>query len=890
MDERPTVHRIWIFGIIWLGQLVSTLGSSITGFALGIWVYQRTGSATQFSLIAFCGVLPSILFSPLAGALVDRWNHRWTMILSDFGGGLITLAIFLLLVTGRFEVWHIYVLSALSSTFSAFLGPAYIAATSLLLPKQHLGRAGGMVQMEQGIVQLAAPMLGGLLLEIIQLQGILLLDMAACLFALVILLSIHFPRASATPAREPNKGSLLHEIAYGWTYLTSQPGLLGLLMFFAVSNFLSGIVGILFGPLVLSFASPSVFGALLSIAGIGMLIGSLVMSVWGGPQRRMHAVFSVMLLSGLCVLITGSSPSILIIGIATFLAFVGDPVLNACTQVIFQEKVAPYVQGRVFALTGAIAGATLPLAYLVAGPLADYVFEPLMVPDGPLAGSVGQLIGVGPGRGIGLMFVVIGALTTIVTVVAYLYPRLRLVEDELPDAIPDDKVSGETEPVPRPLIAPQIEPVPRPLIAPQIAKIRGKYMFPELLQPESFGDLKDTDQRPFSEGNATEAARNGVPFTYKRSPYAGSRHGKEMNVSALSQMAKHWSAILADLAFLRTQYLQRYSLKHLKSLWDLWHFAHTATSIHAYLARRSQNPFKSGDLPPRIGGLFKAAQGLFMTSEHMIVVSGRPFDSVINVKEFIEYIEANEIFTMSSTNKVCSGPPHMVDEFIVVALNGQKITSTPYPNLESIIGDMDAFFDYGDKSIKLMLVQHLFGFQTVLLLNDLEKAMSSLCGPNNELRSILRPLTAEVDIQTVELALHLVIEKISAYNIDGRLNRLFATERTLPPTEDPTIDTILEAFKSKFEKINSQEGRLALQFLFYYLGLEREALLVFMLLQGEIARSLGRNDTIVLNGSHIAQVTPNNVSKIFSDWIGISICNYSTHALFQCDSLQIEVK
>ena len=417
-------------------------------------------------------------------------------------------------------------------------------------------------------------------------------------------------------------------------------------------------------------------------------------------------------------------------------------------------------------------------------------------------------------------------------------------------------------------------------------------MFPELLQPGFFGNLKDTDQRPFAEGNATEVARNGVSFTYKSSPYAGSRYGKEMNVSALSQMAKHWSVILADLAFLRTQYLQRHSLKHLKNLWNLWHFAHTATSIHAYLVRRSQNPFKSGDLPPRIGGLFKAAQGLFMTSQHMII-SGRPFDSVVNAKEFIEYIEANEIFTMPSTNKVCSGPPHMVDEFVVVALNGQKITSTPYPNLESIIGDMDAFFDYSDKRIKLMMVQYLFALQNQLLLNDLEKAMPSLVGPNfesNELTSILLPLTAEVDIQAVELASHFLIEKASAYNIDGRLNRLFATERTLPPTEDPTIDTTLEAFKSKFEKINSQEGRLALQFLFYYLDLEREALLAFMLLQGEIGQSLGRNDTIVLNGSHIAQTMPNNVSKIFSDWIGISICNYSTHALFQCDSLQIEVK
>jgi DHA3 family macrolide efflux protein-like MFS transporter len=443
MDERTAVRGVWIFSIIWLGQLVSVLGSSLTGFALSMWVYQRTGSATQFGLIAFCGVLPSILFSPLAGALVDRWNHRWTMILSGIGTGLTALAIFLLLVTGRFEVWHIYVVSALLSTFSAFQWPAFIATITLLVPKQYLGRAGGMVQMEQGIVQLVAPMLAGLLLEIIQLQGILLLDMAACLFALVTLLSVRFPKVRTTTAREPDKGSLLHEIAYGWTYLTSQPGLLGLLMFFAVSNFLSGIVGILFGPLVLSFASPSVFGTLLSIAGIGTLIGSLVMSIWGGPQRRIDAVFSVMLLSGLWVLIAGSGPSILVVGIAAFLLFAGTPILNACTQVIFQEKVAPYVQGRIFALRGAITGAALPLAYLVAGPLADYVFEPLMVPDGPLAGSVGQLIGVGPGRGIGLMFMVMGTLTMIVTVVAYLYPRLRLVEDELPDKIPDDEVSSE---------------------------------------------------------------------------------------------------------------------------------------------------------------------------------------------------------------------------------------------------------------------------------------------------------------------------------------------------------------------------------------------------------------------------------------------------------------
>jgi MFS transporter, DHA3 family, macrolide efflux protein len=456
MDERLAVRGIWIFSIVWLGQLVSLIGSAVTGFALSIWVYQRTGSATQFALIAFCGVLPSVLFSPLAGALVDRWNHRWTMILSDIGAGLIALVIFLLLVTGRFEVWYIYVATALISTLSAFQWPAYTAATTLLIPKQHLGRAGGMLQMGQGVVQLVAPVLGGLLLEIIQLQGVVLLEAGTCLFALVTLLSVRFPRASTTPAGKPEKDSLLREVAYGWGYLTSQPGLLALLIFFTVSSFLAGIVGVLFGPLVLSFASPIVFGTLLSIAGIGTLVSSLVVSIWGGPQRRMQAVFNVMLLSGLCILVVGLGTSIPILGIVIFIFFSGTSVLNVCTQVIFQMKVAPYVQGRVFALKGAVTGASLPLAYLVAGPLADYIFEPLMAPNGPLAGSVGQLIGVGPGRGIGLMFMFIGALTMIVTVVAYHYPRLRLVEDELPDAIPDDKVSGEPELIHPPKLGAQV--------------------------------------------------------------------------------------------------------------------------------------------------------------------------------------------------------------------------------------------------------------------------------------------------------------------------------------------------------------------------------------------------------------------------------------------------
>jgi hypothetical protein len=426
-----------VFLLIWFGQMVSLLGSGLTGFALGVWVYERTGSVTQFALIALSTTLPAIVISPIAGALVDRWNLRWTMLLSDCGAGLSILFLALMLFAGRLEVWHIYLAMSASSTCNAFQWPAYSAATTLLVPKQHLGRASGLVQMGQSVGQLISPVLAGVLIVTIQIQGIIMLDFATFLFALVTLLSARFPEAKTVAGREVGKGSLLHEATYGWIYIRSRPGLLGLLIFLAISNFLMGVIEVLATPLVLSFASPAVLGTVLSIGGSGMLVGSVVMSTWGGPLRLIKSVFGFMLLSGLCVIVAGLRPSGQLFALATFFFCLGLPIINGSIQVIFQRKVALDVQGRVFALMRMIAGSSLPLAYVVAGPLADRVFEPLMTSGGLLAGSIGQLIGVGPGRGIGLMFITLGALTMLVTVVAYQYPRLRLLEEELPDAIAD---------------------------------------------------------------------------------------------------------------------------------------------------------------------------------------------------------------------------------------------------------------------------------------------------------------------------------------------------------------------------------------------------------------------------------------------------------------------
>ena len=421
------------FLIIWAGQLVSMLGSGLTGFALSVYVYQQTGSATQLGLAMLAATLPGLLFSPIAGALVDRWDRRWAMLISDTGAGLSTLAIWLLLSNGRLEIWHIYAANAVNSFLGTFQRPAYMAATTLLVPKEHYGRAAGLAQVAGAISQIISPLLAGFLLVVIQIEGVILVDFATYAFAAFTLLMVRIPRPETTTAGEEGKGSLLREAAYGWTYLKLRPGLLGLLSLFAFVNFALGFYGALFTPLILSFSSAEVLGVIFSVGGVGMLIGSLVMSAWGGAKRKINSLMGGMFIAGLCLCLAGLRASPALIGAAVFVFFSLLPVVNGSSQAIWQAKVAPDVQGRVFAIRSMIAMAANPIAYILAGPLADYIFEPWMAVDGALAGTVGQITGVGAGRGIGLIFLTMGSLISLATIVGYLYPRIRLVEDELLD-------------------------------------------------------------------------------------------------------------------------------------------------------------------------------------------------------------------------------------------------------------------------------------------------------------------------------------------------------------------------------------------------------------------------------------------------------------------------
>lgn len=442
MTEATPPHKFSSFTVMWFGQVLSVIGSNLTGFALSVWVYQQTGSVTKFSIVVLFTVLPGLIITPLAGTLVDRWNRRWLMIASNLWAALSTLGVASLFFLGIQRLWQICFLAAAFSMSSAVISPAFTASISLLVPKRHLGRASGMMQFGEAAAQIVGPLLGGFLVLTISIYGVLLVDVITYAIAITTLLIVKTPKLTTQPREKDANQSLLREAAAGWSYIMQRPGLFGLLFFLGVTNFTATMSNLLITPLVLSFANAAIYGTLISVMGAGLVAGSIVMTIWGGPKRRIYGVFAYGFLLGITQIVEGLRPQAWLIGIGLFVGGFIAPVANACIIPILQTKTLPEIQGRVFAAIRLISWCAIPVAYLIAGPLADKVFKPLLSETGPLAGSVGKVIGVGPGRGIGLLLILLGIGSILMTFRAYFHPRLFNIEVDVPDALPD-KVAAE---------------------------------------------------------------------------------------------------------------------------------------------------------------------------------------------------------------------------------------------------------------------------------------------------------------------------------------------------------------------------------------------------------------------------------------------------------------
>jgi MFS family permease len=423
------------FVIIWFGQVVSILGSAMTAFAVTIWIYEDTGKATALALAGFFFVTPLLLFSPVAGAMVDRYNRRLMMMISDLASGATTIVLLVLYTSGHLQVWHLFFLNAINGAFQAFQWPAFSAAISMMVSKEQYGRANGMMELAGTGSQIFAPVLAGALLVPLGFGGILLIDVFTFAFAVGSLLFVNIPQPETTHAGREAQGNLFSEAIYGFYYIWQRPSLLGLQLVFMFGNFFVSVAGAVYAAMILARTANDelVFGTVQSVGAIGGLIGAAVMAAWGGPKRRVNGVLGGWVLTGLFYALAGVARSLPAWAAAGFLGFFLVPIVNGANQAIWQAKVAPDVQGRVFSIRRLIAWFVSPLAALIAGPLVDLLLEPAMAEGGMLADTWGWLLGVGAGAGMGLLFVIGGLLASLIGLVGYTVPAVRDAEDILPD-------------------------------------------------------------------------------------------------------------------------------------------------------------------------------------------------------------------------------------------------------------------------------------------------------------------------------------------------------------------------------------------------------------------------------------------------------------------------
>jgi hypothetical protein len=424
------------FTLVWLGQIVSVLATNMTTFALTIWVFEETGSATALGLVQVFFITPFLLITPFAGVMVDRHNRKIMMMVSDLAAGLATIAILVLQALGVLEVWHLYAAAIFQGLGNAFQWPAFSATISTMLPKEQYGRANGMMSLVQAGPGVIAPMMAGALLPFIGLTGILSLDVITFVLAIFVLFLVYIPQPLRSVEGEQGQGHILQEAVFGFRYIFARPSLLGLQLVFFFGNLCMGIAFTAISPMVLlRTGNDSVsLGAVLSAGALGGVVGGVVMSLWGGFKKRVHGVLAGWIISSLFFSLAGVGDWLPLWVAAMALTSLFGPLIDGSNQAIWQSKVPPDLQGRVFSARLLIAWITNPISPLIAGLTGDYLLEPAMrVSSGILPSIFGWLTPPGPGAGMGLLVFLSCFGGVIAGVAGYLSPHTRNAETILPD-------------------------------------------------------------------------------------------------------------------------------------------------------------------------------------------------------------------------------------------------------------------------------------------------------------------------------------------------------------------------------------------------------------------------------------------------------------------------
>lgn len=405
---KTFIRELHSFLVLWSTQSLSSLGSSMTGFALIIWSYQQQGSALSTALLSVCSYTPYILMAIFAGALSDSWNKKITMLASDTFAALCTAATLLLLCTGRLEIWHLYLLNALNGLMSTVQRPAADVAVSLLIPKEYYQRTSGMQQLSNSLINIITPAAASAVLALAGIEAVLIFDLLT--FAVAFIALLCFVKIPEPPAREEQRETMMQSVRSGLGYLKQNRGILDLILFLAVINLIASIYEAALPAMLLSRegGGEAALGIVNTAMGIAMLAGSVLVSFLPAPKSRVRVICNSLLFAMSTenfLLALGHSVPVWCIGAA--LGWIFIPMMNANMDVLLRNRIPIEMQGRVFSVRNSLQFFTIPIGYFVGGLLVDRVFEPL-VASLPQGTFLTALFGSGKGSGAALLFFVIG--------------------------------------------------------------------------------------------------------------------------------------------------------------------------------------------------------------------------------------------------------------------------------------------------------------------------------------------------------------------------------------------------------------------------------------------------------------------------------------------------
>ena len=432
------------FITIWAGQFASLFGSGMTSFALTIWIYQKTESPTALAISTFFATFPMLIFGPVSGALADRFSRKILLITSDAIAGLGTLTLLGIYQAGKLEIWHIYIAVSIAGIADSIQVPALMGSVTLMVPKKHYSRASGLQELAGTASSIFAPVAAAGMLVFAELPQILWIDLGTFALAILTLSITHIPQPAETEIGKAASGNLFQDVLYGFKFILARPSLRGLQATWMSANLFATTGNVLIAALVLSRTNGNqvVLSGVEAILSAGAVIGGIVISGWGGPQRKVKGALIAMALCGLLGRILfglGRNFTTWIPG--AFFVFFFIPILNGCLAPLWLAKVPPDVQGRVMSARITLSRSMIPLGTLIAGPLAEKIFEPAMMPGGILAPIFGKIVGSGPGAGMSLLFILTGILITGLAPIGMAIPAIRDAEVLLPDYTAE--ISGE---------------------------------------------------------------------------------------------------------------------------------------------------------------------------------------------------------------------------------------------------------------------------------------------------------------------------------------------------------------------------------------------------------------------------------------------------------------